>query len=267
MHIPKHIHQIWFQGEEKIPKHLLEYHNSWKTTCNDYRITVWDEKSIKELLNNVPAWIQDTYNSYEKMIQKIDFAKYVILYYHGGIYIDMDVKCLKSLNDTPGIATSKVIFSKMPYNTCQKLLFVLLGQDFKDDILNNGIIFAEPRNDILLQTLKEACKNKHSVFKHVNNMLHVFLTTGPVCLTNAYAKQKNRQGVTILDNTYFEACDINDVHKECKLPVNAIGLHVYEGSWVSESENIAVNTYFYMYENMNVILILMILIFFAIKYV
>ena len=43
---------------------------------------------IKRLLkDNYPKYLK-TYNAFPLMIQKIDFAKYVILYHYGGIYID-----------------------------------------------------------------------------------------------------------------------------------------------------------------------------------
>jgi mannosyltransferase OCH1-like enzyme len=251
--IPKSIHQIWFQGKENMPAHLLEYHNSWKRNCPDYRITVWDDTSIRRLLSIAPEWVKDTYESYEKMIQKIDFAKYVILYYNGGVYIDMDVTSLKSLNETPGITSSRAIFSKMPYNVCQKILMVALGQNFQDDIINNGIIFAEKYSEIMMNTMKECAKRKNNVFKNINNTLHVFSSTGPVCLTKSVPKDDS---ITILDNTYFEACDIDSVRKQCAPPGHAIGLHVYEGSWVSSNENAIIKLYFFVYEHLLIVVLL-----------
>lgn len=266
MRIPKIIHQIWFQGEDKIPEHMLVYHRSWKEKCPDYILKVWGETEIKELMETVPEWIGDTYNSYDKMIQKIDFAKYAILYVHGGIYIDMDVKCLKSLNHTPGLQTKKAIFSIMPYNTCQKLLLMTLGMSFNRDIINNGIIFCEPKSDIMLDTMKEAVKNKDNIFKGISNMLYVFASTGPVCLTKAVYRY-NGDDIQFLDNTYFEACDIDSVRNGCTPPGHAIGLHVYEGSWVTGNENILVKTYFFIQTNFHLLLIFFILFFVFKKYV
>ena len=31
------------------------------------------------------------------MVQKIDLAKYIIIYHYGGVYIDMDMDCVKDL--------------------------------------------------------------------------------------------------------------------------------------------------------------------------
>ncbi len=41
------------------------------------------------------------------MIQKIDFAKYCIIYTYGGVYVDMDSECLKSID---GLFTGKKIY-------------------------------------------------------------------------------------------------------------------------------------------------------------
>ena len=88
--IPKTIHQIWFQGADKIKPNLVEYHNSWKTMNPEYNIIVWDEPKIDNLMQKQPDLIKSQYFSYSKMIQKIDYAKYVILYNYGGIYMDME---------------------------------------------------------------------------------------------------------------------------------------------------------------------------------
>mgnify|MGYP001017549600 FL=1 len=124
--IPKIIHQIWFQGTEYIPKHLVNYQNSWKEKNQDYQYMFWDTNSIKELIKRVNIyWITETYNNFPLMIQKIDFAKYVILYYIGGIYIDMDMKCLKSLNillKLSNIKTKKIVVSNLTYDLTQRII-------------------------------------------------------------------------------------------------------------------------------------------------
>ena len=75
--IPKIIHKIWFQSYDNIPQNLLQYHEECVKIHTNYKFIVWDKQSIEDLVNKQSNWIQKTYYSYEFMIQKIDFAKYI----------------------------------------------------------------------------------------------------------------------------------------------------------------------------------------------
>jgi mannosyltransferase OCH1-like enzyme len=187
------------------------------------------------------------------MIQKIDFAKYLILYKYGGIYVDMDIKCLKSINNTPEINNSDIILSVCPLHLLQILSLHIFGTlEFKNKkVVNNGIIMCIPNNNIILLTMKEVYKHRnfHSIF----NFIHVFSTTGPATLTNSlniYKKQTNpeiKYKIKILDTTYFENCDIIKLkNNDCKIPNHAIGIHYYESSWVSANESKIIILYRYL---------------------
>ena len=140
MPIPKVIHQIWFQGKENIPEHLQEYHKSWVVMNPSFEVKVWDEKSIESVL--IKFNDTDTthmYTNYKYMIQKIDLAKYIILYIYGGIYIDMDIKCIKPIEDD-FIKDHDIILSEMTYNIFHSLLFIPVGHNCFEKIINNGVI-------------------------------------------------------------------------------------------------------------------------------
>jgi len=249
MKIPKTIHQIWFQGEDQIPPNLLEYHESWKTLNPDYKILVWDQPKIEKLINQQEPWIKETYFFYEKMIQKIDFAKYVILYTYGGIYMDMDIKCLQSLNNTPSINESDIILSDMPTLLIQKIISSFYLKKYSsNNFINNGTIMCIPKSELLYSILQEAYNLKHFT-KLLLNSMHVFATTGPFCLTLAYNKFKNTDNfqktkIKILDKSYFENCTIFEYrNKTCEPPPHAIGIHYYANLWISPVEKHLVSLY------------------------
>ena len=266
MQIPKVIHQIWFQGYNNIPPHLLEYHNSWITINPNYKVIVWDEHKIEELVNTTDdKWIKELYFSYTKMIQKIDFAKYLILYTFGGIYMDMDIKCLKSIDTTPAIETSDFIASYLVFDIKQHLGLSIVGAiSFSDKIINNGVIMCAPKHEILLLTMKEAYtkRNFHSIF----NTVEVFVKTGPCCLTNALKKYTvahptSRDKIQLLNYSYFEACDVIEVNQnKCKIPNNAIGIHYYENSWLTTNETKTINAYIFLTKYWYVLVAIIIII-------
>ena len=196
--IPKTIHQIWFQGEDNMPEHLKKYHQTWIENNPDYHIKIWDEGMIKKEIDSFPdADVRDMYNNYPYMIQKIDLAKYIILYRYGGIYIDMDVKNLQRIDES-FFSHYDLILSKMPENIIFKYLSTLGEKSIFTDIINNGIIMAQLQHQVILETINEAKKNKNSIYKNINKPLYIFITTGPLCLTNAV-------------NTYFKTNSNNKI--------------------------------------------------------
>lgn len=275
MSIPKIIHQIWFQGEKFIPEHLVNYQKSWKEKNQDYQYMFWDRNYINDLIKQVNVnWITETYNNFPLMIQKIDFAKYIILYYIGGIYVDMDMKCIKSLNnliELPNIKTKKIVVSNLTYDFIQRVIFLLSGNFNVKNLVNNGVIMCEPKHEIILNTMKYGYQNKDNFFKNKSNFLYIFYSTGPLALSNALIDYTNQNKyssseIEILDQSYFEGCDLGEVKNgTCKIPENAIGVHYYEGSWNSNAENNLVKYYYFIKDNIILIILLLIVIYYLYK--
>lgn len=277
MTIPKIIHQIWFQGKETIPLHLIEYQNSWKTLNPNYKYMFWDDNSINQFIQNINLdWIKETYNNFSLLIQKIDFAKYVILYFMGGIYIDMDMKCIKPLDtllELPNIRDKKIILSSLTYDFAQRFVFLLSGHYDIHNLVNNGIIICEEKHDILFKTLTNCYKNKNNFFKNKSNFLYIFYSTGPLVLSNALIEYTSNQNentktdeIEILDQSYFEGCDLGKIkNKKCTIPPNAIGIHYYEASWASNNERHVVNMYYFLKNNFILIMIFFVLVYYLYK--
>lgn len=253
--IPKKIHQIWFQGESELPQKYKNYRNSWVDKNDEYTFMLWDSQSIHDLIHKSGiCWVTELYNGYTTMIQKIDFAKYLILYVYGGIYIDMDIECYKSLNTLHILDKHNLVLSKMPHDYLLNFLLVLQSPQLRlsDIVINNGIIFCSQGNQFMYNVMKECYKNRN--FKSYNNTLEIFYTTGPMCLTNVYLQ--NKDSVFILDNKYFENCNINEIDN-CELHPDSIGLHIYENSWITKNEkNLA-----RLYKMINKIKILLLFLF------
>ena len=95
--IPKIMHQIWYQGEGKIPSKLKDYRANCKKINKGYKQYIWDGEMIERFIEDNYPQYSEVYKSFPMMIQKIDFAKYLILHFYGGVYVDMDVVCLLSL--------------------------------------------------------------------------------------------------------------------------------------------------------------------------
>lgn len=94
MKIPKKIHYCWF-GKSKIPKEFQENIDTWKRNCPEYEIVRWDESNYDITKNR---YMKEAYES-RKWGFVPDYARLDIVNTYGGIYLDTDVKVLRSFDE------------------------------------------------------------------------------------------------------------------------------------------------------------------------
>ena len=84
-----YLHQIWLQGEDKLPSKYKESVEKYRAMTSGYRL--WSYGQLLKLFKEKEyRWLLPTLESYEHWIMIVDLAKYVILHKYGGFYIDMD---------------------------------------------------------------------------------------------------------------------------------------------------------------------------------
>ena len=213
MTIPKIIHQIWWQGKEKIPSKYLSYIESWKTNHPDFKYMFWDEKKVNKLIENKPEYIK-LLSKTTHFIQKIDIAKCIILYYYGGIYTDMDTISEKPLDDIIENSNNKEIILSLYTHS-----FVI----YKHTLINNGIIFSKKHSNFLNELMKSM--NSSLDYQYFDNDTNVLLTTGPFMFTYFYNRYSNKKDILLLEHDILEG---NDIYGNGK---GKYVTHIHELSW------------------------------------
>jgi mannosyltransferase OCH1-like enzyme len=101
--IPRIIHHIWFTGISRDD--LVEIPETWSSAqqmCKDnnpdYVIYMWTENLAHEFIQRNYKWFISTYDAYRLPIQRVDALKYFILWHYGGVYVDLDISCRRSLD-------------------------------------------------------------------------------------------------------------------------------------------------------------------------
>ena len=92
--IPKVIHYCWF-GRNPLPPFAVKCIESWKKFLPGYEIKEWNEDNFDV---NIIPYTQEAYEA-RKYAFVSDYARFYILYHHGGIYFDTDVEVIKSIDD------------------------------------------------------------------------------------------------------------------------------------------------------------------------
>ena len=97
MGVPKVIHYCWF-GKGEMPDKEKECIETWKKIFPDYQIKCWNEDNFDY---SGCTFSRQAYEQKQYAFVS-DYARAKILYEHGGIYLDTDVKVIKKFPETTG---------------------------------------------------------------------------------------------------------------------------------------------------------------------
>jgi len=274
----KIIHQIWFQDNtfklnyfnskyyfNKNLKHIIKkiknakipikYKNNaitWIINNKDWKYILWNSSMIDIFLYTYYPNLLPIYKSFNLMILKIDFIKYVILYHYGGIYCDIDTIALKSIN--PLIKyynNSNIILTKVPpFNKLERAcLDITLNIDKDMKYLNNGIIISNKHHPFWLDIIHNISKTKDTYpdFLHSAN---VFNRTGPLMLMNTYKNHKY-DDIALAKYVFLEPCYGYDL--QCKPKPISFAIHYHDSNWLYDTPKnsyISTKLMYFWYKNM-----------------
>jgi len=90
--IPKIIHQIWV-GKNKLPEKYKAYMQSWKDKHPDWTYKLWTDEDIEDF-----EWTnRKHFDRAKNPGMKADIWRYEIIHQYGGIYVDCDMECVRSI--------------------------------------------------------------------------------------------------------------------------------------------------------------------------
>jgi len=203
MNIPRKLHQIWYQGQANISIDGKICQNTVKKINNNWDYILWDEASINNLVEKDYAWFKPYFNKNTNMIQKIDLAKYLILYKYGGIYVDMDFISIKNFNN---ILDRIVKEDLEATNVCQYPNIILtdeypLSSQYQKTICN-AIMISTKEHPFWLGLFNEYIKNIN--YTDENKDKETYTKTGPIFLYNVITKLlKYYNDILILKHHYL----------------------------------------------------------------
>lgn len=94
--IPRIIHQSW--KNESLPNQFKVWSETWKTFNPSYKYMLWTDASNRKLIQDHFPWFLSYFDSFEHNIARADAARYFYMYKYGGIYADLDVESVGSLD-------------------------------------------------------------------------------------------------------------------------------------------------------------------------
>ncbi len=88
--IPRIFHRIWLGGSP-LPSEYADYGESWEWHHPSWEMRLWTEANLPELAN------RDAFERGRNPAEQANVLRYELLYRIGGVYIDVDMECLRSI--------------------------------------------------------------------------------------------------------------------------------------------------------------------------
>src|SRR6185503_2498202 len=93
--IAKVIHQTW--KTSAIPQRYQGFAASWRRHHPGWEYRLWTDEDLHAFVAREYPDFLAIYEGYSQHIKRVDAARYLILRTHGGLYVDLDFECFKSI--------------------------------------------------------------------------------------------------------------------------------------------------------------------------
>lgn len=205
--IPKTIHYCWF-GRGELSAKAKKCIQSWKKYCPDYEIMEWNEDNFDVHQNEYTKKVY----AEKKYAFLSDYARLKIVYEQGGIYLDVDVELVKSLDD---LLENDAYF----------------GFETKE-FINTGVGFGAKKGSIAVKTLLEEYNQLLDGTKDVIGCPKLN-TEGVIKLgLERNGQLQKLADCTVYPSDYFNPYD--DPTGRLNKTKNTYSIHWYAKSWLNK---------------------------------
>jgi len=290
--IPRIIHQIWIQNNvniriaagnsidnvlemENIPEDIKNIQIDVMSINRELDYILWSGKGIEDLIMEKYMRFHESYKKM-RLIQKVDFAKVMIMHQYGGIYMDSDIVPLKKiLHLLKEIPSKKAVVSQgAPLNFLEQAIINSIFEIGNGDInVNNGLFISERYHPFWLWTMDEMDKRVHDPKRGISEIgmmravtaalfgeqFDTMRSTGPSCITHLVNRRVALyDDVIILNHELFEPCLGADPF--CSPGKDSYGHHLHKSKWICEGNLWHISKIYFLLKNPIIIAILVVII-------
>lgn len=168
--IPRIIHQTW--KEKTLPPKWQAVRDECARMHPDYDYMLWTDADSRQFLVENYSWFVPIFDAYPYPIQRADAIRYFILHKFGGIYMDLDVGCLRRFD--PLLRFEVVLPKTIPVGVSNDVMASAKGHPFMDHLIHNLVTF------------------NHRYLTHYPT---VMFSTGPMFVSAAYGLYVDAHGL------------------------------------------------------------------------
>ena len=189
--VPLIMHRMW-RDESIINDNNNDLPTNWFKAfayCNriylerNWTTILWTDESILSFMKKEYSYFLPIYESYPYNIQRVDAARYFILYHYGGVYLDLDIGC-KSNRDLTGLV-----------NTMAHLNKTAMLPQTQPFGLSNDVMFASKRSPFFKEVTETLSSNNRW---RGSPYLTVMYSTGPMFISLYNSLSAEQQDVLVI---------------------------------------------------------------------
>jgi hypothetical protein len=175
--IPPVVHRILLYDED-FPENVRPHLESFKNFNNDFYQILWSEEDVLSIMNSEEV---EVYSNYVHKIQRSDYARYIILKYFGGIYVDLDIEFIKDIyplylsHNKKDLFFEELTLSKEFIEETKKFK-IRFGKEESSLRIANYIIMTLPQSSNIKGIIDLCNKRKDLI---INEDYDIIYTTGP----------------------------------------------------------------------------------------
>jgi mannosyltransferase OCH1-like enzyme len=260
--IPKIIHQNWMgfktPGGSKTPpggfinqninnvKIIKEWEISqkeWKRLHPDWKYILWTSDVVNEFIDTYYPEYSKMFKKLPYDIQRADTIRYFILRDFGGVYSDLDIVPLKSLNEYKFIDSDIYIMKSANTPCCYTNSFMISKQGVK--VWTN-----------LIKYIEKYELPWYAIGKH----LTVMTSTGPEALTRVVNNYDDN--ICVLPLSLFNSSNVDEIDKglskDKAINNNSMIYHIEGKSWNGWDSKII--NFFYMHTDLVIFLCILFIV-------
>ena len=146
---PGILHQTWKTKDLSAVPEFKACAQTWRLHHPGYTYRLWDDRENSEFVKAKFPSYHDAWMSFDKNIKRIDSIRYMWMYEYGGVYADLDMECLRSLDSLMKLHDG--------YDTILFCDFDTSGQCIS---ANPALIISKPGSEFWFRILEYAINNR-----------------------------------------------------------------------------------------------------------
>ena len=173
---------------------------------------------ISQFIKTKTPEYYDTFVKMKYKIQQLDFFRYIVIYFYGGVYLDLDIELTGCLDD---IVSNKCAFPCEMKNNSDELLHKQ-GVHY---LIGNYAFYAPKKSafikqlidNIIVQRITDDVLSSLQINSDFADYAYVYYTTGPVLVTQTYIDCENKENeVSLIEpKPFMVSCFGKYGHHKC----------------------------------------------------
>jgi len=205
--IPRIIHQTWKTG--KLPRKFVKNQEAILALHPRWEYRLWTDKDIDVFVDTHFPSLSSKFQALPLKIMKIDMFRYMLMYVHGGVYVDLDYKFFKPLDAWVA--------------DCDLLIPAENDNVNAPNFLGQGLLASCPEHLFWQDVIKEVFDR---TAEELWRLVDPVDDTGPHLITRVFKRNPERYGIKISKRVFF--CP---PPRGRPIPEESYGIHECAGTW------------------------------------